>query len=116
MDAYGYILKGNATSVRPDYVPSLIGIDAGTFTSSNRDPYFERVEITDRTITSLAVSRWITFGDSATPTTIDPILEVKAPGTAYYIPRSELYEIAAFHHDDDTIEMIDTLAKSRRPA
>jgi hypothetical protein len=112
MTAHGYILKGNSKTAQPDYIPSLIGIDTGTFTPNKTNPYFERIDITDRTITSLAASRWNVFDSlvTGTETALDPILEVRGPRLSYYIPKSELFEIAAFNHDDDTIDMLNALS------
>jgi hypothetical protein len=80
---------------------------------SRPDPYFDRIDIADRTITSLAVSRWVTYDSSTTPEQ-DPILEVRSPAGGYYIPLSELVEIAAANQDDETFEMLATLKKGRR--
>jgi hypothetical protein len=47
---------------------------------------------------------------TGTETALDPILEVRGPRLSYYIPKSELFEIAAFNHDDDTIDMLNALS------
>lgn len=112
MDAHGYKLSGNTKTVAPDYVPSLVGVDPNQLRASATDPYFERIDITDRTITSLAISKWVTY-DSLPLDHRDPILAVKSPGGNYYIPKSELVEIAAANQDDDTIELITALFKGR---
>ncbi len=112
MDAYGYRLAGNEKTRSPEDFPSLIGVDPNGL-KNRPDPYFDRIDITDRTITSLAYSRWVTY-DSVTTPQQDPILEVRSPGGGYYIPLSELQEIAAAHQDDDTFEMIAALNKGRR--
>jgi hypothetical protein len=108
MDQHGYILKGNSKTAPTDYIPSLIGVDETQTNASRGDPYFERVDIADRRISSLSVSRWVSY-DSLPLEYRDPILAVQSPHGAYYIPASELHEIAAFHHDDDTIEMLAAL-------
>lgn len=108
MNQHGYVLKGNSKTAPTDYIPSLIGVDVTQVNASRGDPYFERVDIADRRITSLARSRWVSYDSLPLPNR-DPILEVKSPTGAYYIPASELYEIAAFHHDDDTIETLTAL-------
>jgi hypothetical protein len=105
MDQHGYTLKGNSKTAPTDYIPSLIGVDQQQPAASRNDPYFERVEIKDRRITGLSVSRWVSY-DSLPLQHRDPILAVQSPNGAYYIPATELYEIAAANHDDDTIEMI----------
>jgi hypothetical protein len=111
MDAHGYRLIGNEKTVSVETFPSLIGVDP--FGNKARpDPYFDRVDITDRRITSLSISRWVTFDSAATPEQ-DPILEVRSPSGGYYIPRSELVEIAAANQDDETFEMLAVL-KGRR--
>lgn len=112
MDAFGYRLSGNTRTVSLDYVPSLVGVDPNQLRASAADPYFERFEITDRSITSLSFSRWVTY-DSLPEKFRDPILEVRSPGGNYYIPRSELEEIAAAYQDDDTFEMIAALKPGR---
>jgi hypothetical protein len=112
MDAHGYRLAGNSATTAPEEFPSLIGVDPNGLTN-RPDPYFARFEVEDRTITSLAFSRWVTY-DSVTFPDQDPILEVRSPIGGYYIPLSELEEIAAAHQDDDTFEMIAALKKGRR--
>ncbi len=105
MDPFGYLLKTNSKQAASDYIPSLIGVDPEQVRANARDPYFERIELPTRAVTALSVSRWVTF-DSLPATERDPILAVKAPFGTYYIPASELFELAAYHHDDDTIEMM----------
>lgn len=112
MDAHGYRLAGNEKTASPDAFPSLIGVDP--FGCKARpDPYFDRIDITDRSITSLSISRWVTY-DSATLPQQDPILEVRSPAGGYYIPRSELEEIAAANQDDETFELLAALKQGRR--
>lgn len=113
MDAYGYRLAGNSITASPDYVPSLIGVDPNQLRANARDPYFERIEVSDRRITALAISRYVTY-DSLPLDHRDPILEIKSPAGNYYIPKSELEEIAGFHQDDETFEMLADLFKGRR--
>lgn len=111
MDAYGYRLAGNEKTAAPDTFPSLIGVDQNGL-KSRPDPYFDRIDITDRTISSLSVSRWVTYDSVDTPEQ-DPILEVRSPSGGYYIPRSELIEIAAANQDDETFEMLAALRGRR---
>lgn len=113
MDPHGYLLKGNSKTASTDFIPSLIGVDPAQTNPAASDPYFLRVELASRAITSLARSRWVAY-DSLPSGDRDPILEVRSPAGAYYIPASELYEIAAFHHDDDTIGMIVELGAAPR--
>lgn len=113
MDAHGYRLAGNTKTVAPDYVPSLVGVDTQQVRASATDPYFERIEIADRTIASLSITRWVTY-DSLPLSDRDPILGVKGPAGSYYIPKSELEEIAAANQDDETFELINALFKGRR--
>lgn len=108
MDAHGYILNGNSKTAAPGYFPSLIGVEPDQVNPNKGDPYFARIEVTDRRITTIARSRWVCF-DSLPSATRDPILAVRTVSGSYYIPASELFEIAAFHHDDDTIEMMTKL-------
>lgn len=112
MDAHGYRLAGNSTTRSPDDFPSLIGVDPNGL-KNRPDPYFDRFDIADRSITSLSISRWVTY-DSVTTPQQDPILEVRSPVGGYYIPLSELEEIAAANQDDETFEMIAALKKGRR--
>lgn len=113
MDAHGYRLAGNSRTASTDYIPSLVGVDPQQVSPTARDPYFERIEITDRRITSLSVSRWVTY-DSLPELVRDPILEVKGPGGNYYIPCTELVEIAAANQDDETFAMLSLLKLGRR--
>jgi hypothetical protein len=105
MEPFGYVLKGNSKTANPDYIPSLIGVDPQQVAAGRGDPYFERVDLTPHVIRSVARSRWVSY-DSLPLTERDPILEVRSAASSYYILASELYELAAFNHDDDTIEMI----------
>src|SRR4051812_13438687 len=111
MDAHGYRLAGNENTAAPDIFPSLIGVDANGL-KTRPDPYFARIDINDRTISSLSISRWVTYDSAATPEQ-DPILEVRSPAGGYYIPLSELVEIAAANQDDETFEMIASLRRGR---
>lgn len=102
MDAYGYLFKGFDGKVSADYVPSLIGI-----ATVGPDAYFERVDLDTRRITALAVSRYLTEEG-------DVIFEARnSDAKRFYIPKAELEELAAFHHDDDTFEMINALVSRR---
>ncbi|ARK07567.1 hypothetical protein LAV_00192 [Sphingobium phage Lacusarx] len=118
MDAHGYLFKGYASKAAPDFTPSLIGQEPGASKGTGQDAYFERVEIDDRHIDTIKRSRWAVFDNSdadaaaINPTESagnDPILAVKGRAGSYYIPLSELYEIAASNHDDDTIALIEKL-------
>lgn len=102
MDAYGYLFKCYAGKASPDYIPSLIGSEINTPHSA--DAYFERVDISDRHIDTIKVTRWINFDN-----TDEALLAVKGRSGSYYIPRNELYEIAAANQDDDTIALIERL-------
>ena len=106
MDAHGYLFRGFAGKVSPDYIPSLIGCTPDAVHGTNSDAYFERVEITDRTILKITSSRWWSF-DSAIEPDGDPIVIIEAPIGSYYLPLSELEEIAASNQDDDTWALID---------
>jgi hypothetical protein len=61
----------------------------------------------------LAVSRWVTYDSMTTPEQ-DPILGVRSPAGDYYIPLSELQEIAAANQDDETFELLAALRFGRR--
>lgn len=116
MDAHGYVIAGNAKTAKTDFIPSLIGVDQAQLNPTFRDVYFERIDLPDRRVGSLTVTRWVSY-DSLPNDHRDPILGVKRPdGKSYYIPYSELYEIASFNHDDDTIEMLEALNSQRRSA
>lgn len=113
MDAYGYILKGLAGKVPQEYIPSLIGVDSSHPADTTLAAYFERIELKDRTITSITTSKYISY-DNVTeadpnPSINDVILMVRTPRGGYYIPKGELEEIAAFHHDDDTFDKLNEL-------
>lgn len=106
MQAFGYILKGKASHLSTDYIPSLIGTPAGAIEASPDDMYFEMIEFDDRRIKSIAVTKWVNF-DSTPLDNRDPILIVKRPDDkGYYITLSELQDIAAFHQDDETFELL----------
>jgi hypothetical protein len=105
MDAFGYILAGNARTAAADFIPSLIGVATAQLPASKSDLYFNRIDVADRTITSIAVSPYVTY-DSLPLEVRDPILAVKGPEFSYYIPRSELEEIAAANGDDDTFALL----------
>lgn len=106
MQAYGYMLKGKASHLSPDYIPSLIGTSPEAVEAGPEDMYFEMVEFDDRRIESIALTKWVNF-DSLPLTGRDPIVIVKRPdGKGYYITVSELQDIAAFHQDDETFELL----------
>jgi hypothetical protein len=110
MEAYGYVFKGYAGKIDPEYIPSLIGSPVGATAGSATDAYFERVEINNRRITDLSISRYCVF-DNGPAGTSDVIFAIRGPIGSYYLPRRELEEIAAAHQDDDTIEMIAALVR-----
>jgi hypothetical protein len=110
MDAFGYILAGNARTAPADFYPSLIGVSEDQRSAGRADPYFNRIDVTDRRITEIAVSPYVTY-DSLPLEHRDPILAVKGPGGNYYIPRSELEEIAAANQDDDTFALLAKLGR-----
>lgn len=105
MDAYGYLFKGYAGKVSPDYFPSLIGSPAGTTHGNGDDAYFERIEISDRHISDISISRWSCFNNDGAAVS-DPILAVRGRAGSYYIPKAELEEIAAANQDDETFELL----------
>lgn len=108
MDAHGYLFKGKAGSSLPDLYPSLIGALPGSTNASNGDAYFDRIDLADRTVKRIIVSKWLVWDNGAAAVS-DPILQVQSPAGTYYIPKSELEEIAAANHDDDTWEMLAAL-------
>ncbi len=109
MEAFGYTLKGKAERLSTDFTPSLIGVGVNASEPSPQDMYFERIEFTDRTIASISKTDWVNY-DSAPLTGRDPILKIRRPdGSGYYIPLSELQELAAFHQDDETFELLAAL-------
>jgi hypothetical protein len=107
MTAYGYAFKSYASKARPDYIPSMIGAELGNTTAKQDDAYFERIEVTDRQVVSIQTTRWFLFDSADRPDgNSEPIVQVKGRSGNYYITLSELEEIAAENHDDDTFAMI----------
>lgn len=105
MDAYGYLFKGYAGKVSADYFPSLIGSPDDTTHGNADDAYFERIEISDRHISDITISRWRVW-DNGPAGVSDFILAVRGRGGSYYIPKAELEEIAASNQDDETFELL----------
>lgn len=103
--SHGYLFKTYASKASADYIPSLVGVPApGQSTDTG---YFERIELQDRYIGAMSVSRWVTEEG-------DTILAVSGrKGKTYYIPKSELEEIAAENQDDDTWDMLTAISKKR---
>lgn len=112
MNTHGYRLVGKASTVSPDYLPSLIGIDQLQVAPSPTDTYFEQIDLGKVNITSIAVSRWVTYDNAPDPRR-DPILGVKADGLSFYIPFTELRDLATEQQDSDILEMLATLPALR---
>jgi hypothetical protein len=105
--SHGYLFKAYAHNAPAGYIPSLIGDMAPG--NNGRPAYFEMIEIADRRIDSMVVSRWVSEGQPE-----NPILQCRHPkGHSYYIPKNELEDIAAENSDDDTFEMLALLFKRR---
>lgn len=104
MDGHGYLLTSNSRSAAPDYIPSLVGLD--TVNPNGSDVYFERIDIAGITITSLSYSKWVDPDGIA-------ILGVKAGSKSFYIPHTELIDIATSADDRPTLEMLKALKRQR---
>ncbi len=103
---HGYLFKAYAKRAAPEYIPSMIGTPVNG--SSAEPSYYERIEVSDRAVNALSKTQYVVEGTS------DPILQVRHPkGSLYYIPKSELEEIAAAHQDDDIFDMLNALFKVR---
>jgi len=88
-----------------DFVPSLICYPMNGAAAS--EAYYKRVELSSRRITAMAKTNFLTDTQS-------PLIAIRMDGGSYYIPKDELEEIAAEHHDDDIFEMINSLFRSRK--
>lgn len=104
MDGHGYTLIANSRSAEAGFMPSLVGVES--VNPNARDVYFDRIDITGFTITNLALSRW-TDPDG------DPILAVKTRAGGFYIPQSELVELATETDDADLLDMLKALRLQR---
>lgn len=107
--AHGYALVGSAQRLA-SLIPSLIGVREEQISPGPQDMYFVRYDIDDLaagSITAISRTRWVNY-DSLPFDERDPILEVRA-GVAtgdFYIPASELVEIAATLGDVNLNDML----------
>lgn len=107
MSLYAYRLAGKAQSADPDYIPSLIGIEKAQISPAGTDIYFEQIEVptTAGEITHITKTRWVTY-DSFSPAQRDPILAVRAGTLSFYIPMSELEEVAAAGEAESLLSLL----------
>lgn len=115
MNTHGYRLVANSKTAPSDFIPSLIGIEANQSSPAGTDTYFERVEIGEVEITSIARSRWFSY-DSTPNAFRDPILGVKTNRGTFYSPFSELWADACRQNDSMVIEMIRALKLNIQPS
>lgn len=92
------------------FIPSLIGVREEQISPGPLDMYFVRYDIDDLAagmITAIATTRWVNY-DSLPNDTRDPILEVRAACETgdFYIPATELLEIAAELGDVNLNQML----------
>lgn len=112
--SFGYALIGKAGSLT-SVLPSLIGILTEQEDTSPEDRYFARYDIDDYAagdIQAVRVTQWVVY-DSLELGHRDPILAVKGPSSPYYIPLSELIEIAEETDDRALLEKLQTIAAGR---
>lgn len=102
MNTHGYRLVANSKTASPDFFPSLVGLERDQVTPAGTDTYFERVEIEDAEITTITISRWVSYENIS-----DPILGAKlAKGPSFYIPASELVANAIEANDTTVLAML----------
>lgn len=114
MSLTGYRLMGNAKTVAPDYIPSLIGIEVSQIAAAGTDTYFEQVDLPAAAVnlTSVSLTRWVSY-DSLPLTVRDPIVAVKAGIHGFYTTLSELVALVEEHGDAIAQGMVATLRKSQ---
>lgn len=111
--SHGYSIIGKAGKAT-SFIPSLIGVLRHQEDPSVEDMYFVRYDIEDYaagSVTSLAVTQWDCY--DSLPLDRDPIIAVKGRHGNYYIPLSELEEVAAETGDQALAAMIIRLVTNK---
>lgn len=116
MSIYGYRLAGNAKSMSPDYIPSLIGIDEQQTNPSATDTYFEQIDLPAEAInlTAISATRWVSY-DSLPAKTRDPIVAVKAGSIGFYSTLSEITDLANEFGRPEDIDLVRAFSGNRQP-
>lgn len=105
--AHGYKLVGIASRFSVDYIPSLIGINADQDKPASTDRYYERFDL-DLASGQVHTIVWTdTVSYDSLPGERDPLLIIEGhKNVAFYIPASEMIEIAQEIGDTTLLERL----------
>lgn len=112
--SFGYAMIGKANN-STTLIPSLIGILSYQEDPSPEDRYFARFDIDDYradSIDAARVTQWVDY-DSMELGRRDPILAVSGRCGAYFIPLSELIQIAQETSDLLLLEKLEAIVAGR---